>query len=95
MFLPQEVLERWVDDPWVELGPETVAFRRAGIDYRIQSAVLFLELVSEEGSSTLIGKVMTEAKIEELGGELMGDSVLFGDAAFSVQLGFLAAQESS
>lgn len=93
MFLPQDVLERWADDPRVELGSETVAFRRAGMEYRFQPAVLFLELVSEEGSSALVGKVMTEAKIQELEGELMGDSVLFGDAAFSVRLGYLAVRE--
>lgn len=92
MFVPQDVLETWAEDPDMDVGAETVVFRRAGMEYRLEPAVLFSELVSEDGESALLGKVMTESKIQELEGELMGDSVIFGEAAFRVRLGFLAAR---
>ncbi|MGF1509548.1 MAG: hypothetical protein ACFB9M_08610 [Myxococcota bacterium] len=89
MFIAQKTLEQWLDREDVEVEGNRVAFRRLGRTYRIQAAVRFREVASEQSSSALIGKVLTEAQIVDHGGELMNDSVLFGDVAFTVEPGYV------
>jgi hypothetical protein len=88
MFIAQATLESWVDSGRVEVGKDTVVLRNVGRTYHLEPAVRFL--ASVEGSAAeLVGKVLTERRIGELGGELMGDSVVFGDSAFQVESGYI------
>lgn len=61
-------------------------------DYRLEPAVRFVRAVvgaMPSGGDGLIGKVLGEARLGELGGELFEDSVLFGDVAFQVETGYI------
>jgi hypothetical protein len=89
MFIAQSTLEGWLDRDEVDVEADQVAFRKLRRTYRLDPAVRFREVASEQSSSALIGKVLTEAQIAELGGELMGDSVIFGEVAFTVEPGYV------
>lgn len=88
MFIAQTTLESWVDSGRVDVGKDTVRLNNVGRTYRLEPAVRFLASV-EGAAPELVGKVLTEKRIGELGGELMGDSVLFGDNAFQVEAGYI------
>lgn len=89
MFISQGTLEAWMDDSAVEVGSESLTFKNLSRTYRLVPAVRFVELASEPGTSRLLGRVLTEERIQAFGGELLGDSVLFGDVAFTVQPGYV------
>lgn len=89
MFIAQATLEAWVDSGSVEMESSFVVLKNHARTYDLQPAVRFLSVVPEEAAPDLIGKVLTEQRVTELGGEMMGDSVLFGEAAFQVEPGYV------
>lgn len=89
MFIAHSTLEAWVDSGNVDVGENVVTLQKIGRQYDLEPAVRFLAVVPDGAAPELIGKVLTNDRIVELGGELMGDSVLFGEAAFEVETGFV------
>ena len=89
MFIAQSTLEAWTESGHADVTAETVRLHNARRAYLLEAAVRFLSVVPESAGTDLLGKVLTEARILELGGELLGDSVLFGEAAFQVESGFV------
>lgn len=89
MFIAQSTLESWMDSGQAALEGEVVHLERVQRAYRLDAAVRFLSAISAPDDARLIGKVLSERRVVELGGEMMGDSVLFGDAAFQVESGYI------
>lgn len=89
MFIAERTLESWLDSGNVDVDADVVRLKNHGRAYDLEPAVRFLSVVPEGAAPDLIGKVLTTKRIAELGGELMGDSVLFGDAAFEVESGYI------
>jgi hypothetical protein len=89
MFIAQSTLETWMDSGNVEMRGEAVVLKKLNRTYTLEPAVRFLSVVSGGAAPKLIGKVLTEKRIGELGGEILGDSVIIGEAAFQVQPGFV------
>jgi hypothetical protein len=94
MFIAQSTLEAWVDSGKVEVSENIAYLKKSGRAYILEPAVRFVSVVPEGTAPSLIGKVLTEQRIIELGGELMGNSVLFGEAAFSVEQGYVGTLRS-
>ncbi len=94
MFITQSTLEIWMDSETVDVQEQTVVLKKVGRSYRIEPAVRFLSVVPEGAAPELVGKVLSEKRIAELGGELMGDSVLFGEAAFEIESGYIGVLNS-
>lgn len=88
IFLPQATVEAWLDANRAELGDQIITFQDRPGAYRIEPAVRFRKAIPE-GPSRLLERVLTESQVTELGGELLGDSVLFGDVGFEVEGGFV------
>jgi len=89
MFISQSTLETWLDSGNADVDNDVVFLKNVGRAYDLAPAVRFLSVVPEGAAPDLLGKVLTEKRILELGGEIMGTSVLFGDAAFEVEGGFV------
>ncbi len=89
LFIAQSTLEAWLDTGNVDVQETVVSLRHLSKAYDLIPAVRFLSCVPETAAPDLIGKVLTEKRISELGGELLGQSVLFGEAAFEVEPGFV------
>lgn len=95
MFIAQKTLESWLDSGAVEVENNVVHLKNHDRRYDLTPAVRFLSVVPDGSGAELIGKVLTETRVNELGGELMGDSVLFGEAAFQVESGFVGTLRES
>jgi hypothetical protein len=89
MFIALSTLEAWMDSGNVEMRDNVVVLKKLKRTYLIEPAVRFLSVVSGGDAPKLIGKVLTEQRIIELGGEVMGDSVVIADSAFQVQPGYV------
>ena len=94
MFIAQSTLEAWVDSGNVEVDENRVHLKKVRRTYTIEPAVKFLSVVPDDRGLRLIGKVLTEKRILELGGEILGDSVLFGETAFQVVPGYVGMIEN-
>lgn len=92
MFVPQITLESWLDAGTADMEGRAVVVRATGERYHLESAVRFIETIPGRESSALLDRIATEAEVVAAGGELLGDSVLFGDAGFVVEPGFVAVR---
>jgi len=92
IFLPQARLEALVDSGVLELDGDTLVLAGGRARYRVLEAVRVLsEEVSKGDVQGLVGTVQLRHRlVEELGGELLGTSLLVGDSAFEVVAGVLA-----
>lgn len=94
MFVAQTTLEAWIDSGKAEFDGAIVTLKTHARVYRLEPAVRFESVV--DGGATggdgggLLGKVITERQVGELGGELLEDSVMFGEHAFQVCAGYIA-----
>jgi hypothetical protein len=92
-FLSQASLDAWVDGGKVELQGDVMMLAGrggSGPRYALEPALRFLQVVGVDSDPhALVGKVKREARLRELGGERLGESVLLGDVAYDVQAGFL------
>jgi len=92
MFLPQSTLEAWVDAGTAHMDGDGVVVRATGERFDLEPAVRFVETLPEQEASQLLDRVAAVSAVVESGGELLGDSVLFGDAGFTIEHGFIAAR---
>ena len=95
MFIAERTLESWLDTGNVEVDADVVRLNNHNRAYDLEPAVRFLSVVPEGAAPDLIGKVLTTKRVSELGGELMGDSVLFGDAAFEIEAGYVGTLQGA
>lgn len=89
-FLPQPLLDEWTDLGGAEVEGHTLILPVEKAAFDLAPAVRFVTLVDGADEQSLVGRVKTEAHIRELGGEIVNDSCILGDAAFEVEQGFLA-----
>jgi len=89
MFIAQRTLEAWLETGNVQVDNTVVILENLGRSYDLTPAVRFIKVLPEGAAPDIVGKVLTEERITELGGELMGGSVLFGETASEVEPGFV------
>ena len=89
MFIAQRTLEAWLETGSVQVDNNVVILENLGRSYDLTPAVRFVRVLPEGAAPDVVGKVLTEVRIAELGGELMEGSVLFGETAFEVEPGFV------
>jgi hypothetical protein len=90
VFVPQDALDRWLSEERVEVDGETMTLKPEGQQFRLKSAVRFMNEVGGAGDEpALVGKVKDLEQLATMGGEHYADSVLLGDAAYEVIEGFV------
>ena len=90
MFVPQATLEAWLESERADMDGRSVTVRATGARFDLEPAVRFVETLPDPVPSRLLGRIVPERAIVAAGGELLGDSVLFGDAGFTVEPGYVA-----
>ncbi len=90
VFLPQQVLDRWLHAGDAELFANELTLKAERKKYRLVEGVRVLAEVSGSGDPyDITGKVKTVAFLSELGAELLGESMLIGDNAYEIVPGWL------
>ncbi len=92
VFFPQAALDEWITEDRVDLKNDELTIKSEGRRYKIIEAVRILrEATSSSDPHELIGRVKSRAFLEELGAELLENSMIIGDNAYDVVQGFVGA----
>ncbi len=89
VFIPHEMLNCLADAERVDLDGNELVVIPEGCRYRVVEAVHILtEVITGEDPQELCGRVYPRQYLtDEIGGELLGDSMLIEDSAFDVITG--------
>jgi hypothetical protein len=91
IFIPHEKLDELASSGRADMTGDELTLLPEGCRYRVAEAARVLrEVASGTDSYGLCGTVRTRAYLcDELGGELLGDSILIDEAAYDVVPGIL------
>ena len=96
IFFPQSALDHWVVEGQVDLAGNQLTILGEGRRYRIAEAVHVLrEVTGTADQNDIVGKVKSRVFFEELGAEILEDSMIIGDNAYDVATGWLGAPTST
>jgi hypothetical protein len=91
LFISQAAIDAWVSSNKVDLQGEILTLREGAGALRLRAASYFRKVAGEgEDKRALLGRVKDEDALAALGAEAYMTSVLFDDAAYDVEPGFLA-----
>lgn len=93
-FVPQSMLDLWADLGKIELDGNSLTIAAEQVTFQLTPAVRFVELLEGDDANGLLAKVKSTAFVKEIGGEVMDDSCIVDDTAYTVQPGFLAETEA-
>lgn len=89
VFIAQQTIAAWLDQEKITFVHNIMTIKSDGRQFRLQEAVRFLNLEEGEDVARLVGKVKTLDQLARLKAERCHDSVIFQDAAYKVQEGFV------
>ena len=90
-FFPQDLLDILMDVDKVDISGEELVLSESGYRYQVEEAVRVLrEVTTGVDPLSLCGKVTARAHLsDELGAEILGNSMLIEDSAYDVVPGFV------
>lgn len=92
VFFPQAALDDWAAIDRVDLTAEELVLRDEGRRYRIVEAVrITREVTDTPDPNEIVGKVKSRAFLNELGAEILENSMIIGDNAYDIVPGFAGA----
>jgi len=91
LFIPQDTMDRWVDEERAVLTDDELTLINEARIYRLAPAVLFLrEATGADDPLELVGRVKDQAQLTILGADAYMDSVILDENAYDVRRGFVA-----
>jgi hypothetical protein len=91
LFIPQETLDSWLTAERVNLEGELLQLPQAGLALRLVPGCHFRSVqAGTDGAFKLLGKVKAKAAVSALGAEVYMNSVILGETAYEVEVGFVA-----
>ncbi|HEY8073108.1 MAG TPA: hypothetical protein VIF62_03345 [Labilithrix sp.] len=95
VFFAQASLDQWGIDGKVDLGPSELILLADGRRYKVVEAVrVVTEVTGANDGHEIIGKVKPKAALEEIGAEILENSMIIGDNAYDVVPGWLGTPTS-
>ncbi len=90
VFFPQASLDQWGIDGKVDLGASELILLAEGRRYKVVEAVrVVAEVTGANDAHGIIGKVKPKAALEEIGAEILENSMIIGDNAYDVVPGWM------
>lgn len=91
LFFPHEALSLLVDLEHVEFSSNELILDNGRFRYRaVEGARILAEVVDGAEDDELVGKVhSSEHLVQQLGGEILGESLLIDDKAYDIVPGFV------
>jgi hypothetical protein len=93
-FIGQATLEAWLDSGRAELADGRLRLLARGAVYRLEPAARLVAVVAEGPAAGAVGRVLSDARVQALGGEALGRTVLVADTAFETEPGWIGALEA-
>ena len=90
LFISQKRIDAWIEDNRIQIEGETMTLVEDGRAFAMMPAVRFMAVAGGgDDPHDLLGRVKTEAALDEMGADHYMDSVILGDTAYDVQTGFV------
>ena len=90
VFFPQLALDHWITEGTIDLQGTELSITKEARRYRLAEAAHILkEVTGAPDVNELVGRVKSKQYLQELGAELLEDSLILGDNAYEVIPGFL------
>jgi hypothetical protein len=90
LFISQERLDAWTAEERIDVQGDVMTLTADGRAFTIRPAVLFTRVAGDdEDPNGLVGTVLDEGALDELGADHYMSSVIVGETAYDVQGGFL------
>jgi hypothetical protein len=90
VFFPQPLLDVLMDGGKIDVSSEEIVLTETGHRYRVVEAVRVLaEVTDGHDPHDLCGRVKSRIFLQELGAELLGDSMIVAEKAFESLTGFI------
>ena len=90
-FIPQETIDSWLSVERVNLEGEMLQLPGDGLVLRLVPGCYFMNVqAGSDQPFNLLGKVKTKAAVCALGAEVYMNSVILGETAYEVEVGFVA-----
>jgi hypothetical protein len=91
LFIPQETVDSWLSAERVNLEGEMLQLPGGGLVLRLVPGCYFRSVqAGTDESFNLLGRVKAKAAISALGAEMFMNSVILGETAYEVEVGFVA-----
>jgi len=96
VFFAQAAIDQWAIDGRVDLAANELILLADGRHYKVVEAVHVLaEVTGAADAHGIVGKVKPKAALEELGAEILENSMIIGDNAYDVVPGWVGAADRS
>jgi hypothetical protein len=90
IFFPQPLLDVLMDAGKIDVQGEEIVLAGSGRRYRVvEGARVLSELTDGVDPHDLCGRVKSRLFLQELGAELLGDSMIVADKAYQILMGFV------
>ena len=91
LFIPQETVDSWLSAERVNLEGEMLQLPEGGPVLRLVPGCYFRSVqAGSDEAFNLIGRVKAKAAVSALGAEVYMNSVILGETAYEVEVGFVA-----
>src|SRR5271165_2448074 len=89
-FFPEDSVNEWIVGERIDVRNGELTIVAEGRRYELVEAVRVLrEVTGSVDAGDLVGRVKTRAELDDLGAEIIEASMLLGDAAYDIQLGWV------
>ncbi len=90
LFISVERLEAWSSEGRATLEGDRMTLTELGRAFDMKPAVHFVKVAgSDDDPNDVLGRVKSKQALEEMGGELMANTVILRDTAYEVVEGFI------
>lgn len=95
LFFPQLAVDQWGIDGKIDLTSNELIVLADGRRYKVEEAVrVVAEVTGANEEHKLVGKVKPRRALEEIGAEILENSMIVGDNAYDVVPGWMATPSS-
>jgi hypothetical protein len=96
VFFPQLLLDQWGVEGKIDLTGRELMILGEGRRYEIEEVVrVVAEVTGANDPHKLVGKVKPQAMLEEMGAEILENSMILGDNAYDVVPGWAGTAKTS
>ena len=89
LFVSQTQMDKWTQEGKVRLDDDVMTLPAMSRSFKLTSAVSFTAIVGGDDKKRLLGKVKTDAQLQQLGAEHYGNSVILGETGYECVEGFV------
>ena len=90
VFFPQNAVDQWGIDGKIDLVGNELILLAEGRRYKVEEAVrIVTEVTGANDDRKIIGKVKPKRALDEIGAEILQDSMILGDNAYDVVPGWI------